>query len=343
MRDVAVATGVSVATISLSLRNQPNVSEAVRARVQAAAQRLGYQSNPYVSALMRTRRTGGRTPPSPVLAVVHALVGTAGWKLHPSRTLRTIRAGLIQRATELGYRAEEFTLADPGMTPKRLSGILLARGIRGVMLGPLPDGAPVPALDWDRFCVIRLGAPDATQTMHTVSNDHYFSSLRIMQECRRLGYRRPGLILRASHQEKFQGRWEAGFFEGQRRLAGFASTAPLFVENLEDPALFPVAEFSRWLNAERPDVILTLAPDLVERFLKQSGRSVPRQMGLATLSAAGMSARYSGIFQNGELIGATACELLIARVERNSTGLPPHSIATMIEGVWNPGRTLRRQ
>ena len=56
-----------------------------------------------------------------------------------------------------------------------------------------------------------------------------------------------------------------------------------------------------------------------------------------------LGSRYSGIFQNGELIGATAIDLLIAKVERNETSLPPQGIATMVEGVLNPGKTLRAQ
>jgi len=38
-----------------------------------------------------------------------------------------------RRATELGFRLENFRLHEPGMTPARLVEVLRARGIRGVL------------------------------------------------------------------------------------------------------------------------------------------------------------------------------------------------------------------
>lgn len=58
MRDVAVRAGVTAATVSLALRDSPEISAQTKARVLAAVQELGYRPNPYVQSLMRTRRRG---------------------------------------------------------------------------------------------------------------------------------------------------------------------------------------------------------------------------------------------------------------------------------------------
>jgi LacI family transcriptional regulator len=340
MKDVARALGVSTATVSLGLRNRPNVSAELRAKIVAKAQALGYRPNPYVSALMRTRRNNGRAQ-GQVIALVHGLPTTGGWRSTNSPTLRNVRLGALERARSLGYSTEEFSLGPDEKSPRRLSRILQARGVRGVMLGPRPDGVPPPRLDWENFAVIGLGLPHPAFPLHLVSNDHYFSSLRSTQECHSLGYRRPGLILRESHRAKFQGRWEAGFHFAQQSLPGLASVPPLFLPDPELAESFSSPAFLSWLEQEKPDAILALNPEYMEAALKSYARTTRRPpISLVNLSCPSLDSRFSGIFPNGQLIGATAIELLASRIERNDLGLPRQGITTMVEGIWNPGKTL---
>ena len=56
IRDVARLAGVSVATASLALNEQPGVAAATRSRIVAAAGQLGYRANPQAQAL-RTGRS----------------------------------------------------------------------------------------------------------------------------------------------------------------------------------------------------------------------------------------------------------------------------------------------
>jgi LacI family transcriptional regulator len=56
IRDVAQLAGVSVATASLALNEQPGVAAATRIRIIAAAEQLGYHANPQAQAL-RTGRS----------------------------------------------------------------------------------------------------------------------------------------------------------------------------------------------------------------------------------------------------------------------------------------------
>jgi len=51
MRDVAeMAGGVHPSTVSLVLRNSPNISEATRRRVLAAVRKTGYRRDPMLEA-----------------------------------------------------------------------------------------------------------------------------------------------------------------------------------------------------------------------------------------------------------------------------------------------------
>jgi DNA-binding LacI/PurR family transcriptional regulator len=343
MADIARRAGVSTATVSLSLRNQPDISPQMRARVQALARRLGYKPNPYISALMRSRRHGRMPSTRPVLALICALDRVDGWRNSSSPTRRAIREGALARAGELGYSAQEFWLHQDGMSPERFSAMLHARGIQGLILGPQPDGAAPPRMQWQHFSAVTLSVPLPFLPLHAVCHDQYFSVLRAMQECARMGYRRPGLVLRRSHREFFQGRWEAGFWNAQQSVPGLASVPPFFPENLEDRAAFEDQSLEEWLVRRKPDVILTLAFDFVEAALRRLGRRVPQDVGLVGLSCPEIGSRMTGIHQHGMLLGATAVDVLIGMIERHETGLPQQATTTMVEGLWNPGATVRPQ
>ena len=64
------------------------------------------------------------------------------------------------------------------MSNERFSEMLRARGIQGVLISPLADGAALPALNWDYFSAVSLSVPQPALTVTTVCNDHYFSSLQ---------------------------------------------------------------------------------------------------------------------------------------------------------------------
>jgi len=345
MEDIARRAGVSTATVSMSLRNQPGIGTATRDRITALAQRLGYRPNPYVSALMRSRRQGRAHTNRPVVALVNGLERPDAWRTSPSDMRRRIREGALERAAELGYQGQEFWLHLDGMSAERFSEMLHARGIQGLLLGPRADDAPPPVLRWDYFSTVSLSVPWQTLTLHAVCNDHYFSSLRAVRECHRLGYRRPAVLLRQLDREYFQGRWEAGFFTGQQTLPGIIPTRPLFIDVADNSSKLPTAEFDSWLKTERPDVIImsSLGIQAVEQALLRLGRRVPRDIGLVGLSCPELGHRVSGIYQNGRLIGATAMDILISHVERHEKGLPAQAVTTMVESLWNPGETLRPQ
>ena len=56
LKDLAKECGVSVATVSKALNDQPDIAAATRERIRAAAQRMGYQPNAAARAL-KTNRT----------------------------------------------------------------------------------------------------------------------------------------------------------------------------------------------------------------------------------------------------------------------------------------------
>jgi DNA-binding LacI/PurR family transcriptional regulator len=336
MKSIAAQAGVTQATVSMCLANNPRIPPATRERIQAVAKKLGYHPNPYVSTLMRIRRQGKPLKDRPALALVCAQRTAQGWRDHPSPTIRLMREGALQRATLRGYRAEEFWLHRDGMSNDRFSEMLHARGIQAMLISPLAEGDPTPALHWDYFAAVSLSVPLPSLTITTVCNDHYFSSLQAVRECHRRGYRRPGLVLLQSHQNRFQGRWLAGFLIAGQMLPDMQLAETFFVEDWKDEAAI-----FRWLKREKPDVIITPASDVLPGMLARGGWKIPEDIGFAMLGCPKLGDPFSGVFQNGTMIGALAVDTLISMAERHECGLPQQATTLMVEGQWNEGRTLR--
>jgi len=336
MKSIAVIAGVTQATVSMCLANNPRIPPTTRERIQAIARKLNYHPNPYVSTLMRIRRQGKPLKDKPALALVCAQRTANGWRDHPAPTIRQMREGAFERATLRGYRPQDFWLHRDGMSNERFSEMLHARGIQGMLISPLAEGDPTPALTWEYFASVCLSVPLPSLTLTTVCNDHYFSSLQAVRESHRRGYRRPGLVLRRTHQLRFQGRWEAGFLVAGQLLPDLELCQPLYLDDGKN-----VDAILRWLKRERPDVIFTPAADVLPDLLRRAGWRIPEDIGLALLACPEPGSRFSGVYQNGAMIGALAVDTLISMVERHERGLPTQATTLMVEGQWNEGGTLR--
>jgi DNA-binding LacI/PurR family transcriptional regulator len=336
MKTIAAQAGVTQATVSMSLANNPRIPPSTRERIQGIATKLGYHPNPYVSTLMRIRRQGRPLREKPTLALVCAQRTANGWREHPAPTIRQMRDGAFERVTLRGYRPQEFWLHRDGMSNDRFSEMLHARGIQGMLLSPMADGDPIPTLHWDYFATVGLSVPLPSLTLTTVCNDHYFSSLQAVRECQRRGYRRPGLILRAAHQQRFQGRWVAGFQIASQLLPDLSPIAPLFLADWTEEA-----RVFRWMKQHKPDVVLTPSSDVLPAMLARGGWRIPQDIGFAMLACPEIGDPFSGVYQNGRMIGALAADTLIAMVERHERGLPGQATTLMVEGQWNEGKTLR--
>ena len=342
MLDLARLAGVSATTVSLSLNRSPKIPAATQDRILELAQKHGYHINPYVSALMRCRRKRLAPEHQTTLALINGLDHPDAWRTSTSATRRQVREGALARARELGYQVDEYWLHQEDMSPERFSQVLRARGVEGLLMGPMPDEAPPPNLTWEHFSAVGINVTYKPLPLHVVCSDHHYAITRIVRECHDLGYRRPSLVIVRSQRHYFQGLLESGFLSALSDLSDLAKIAPLYVESLEDRARFNEPAFRRWLNRHRPDVLVTLDAEFLEAILKELGLCAPGDMGLASLGCAEIGDRFSGICQLGRIKGAQAMNALIGLVERNEKGLPEQPITTLVEGRWNPGQTLRQ-
>jgi len=187
-KDVARAAGVHPATVSLALRNSPSIPEKTRARVRRVAARLGYVPDPMMAALASYRSQVRSTQYHGTLAWLADTTATFRWRevLHYTTYLKAATV----RAESMGYRVEVFDLHEMGVTPERAASIAQARGIKGILICPLPQAdSQLASFPWERFSAVTFGYSLVRPLLNSVAAAHYRAMMRVMREIHARGYR----------------------------------------------------------------------------------------------------------------------------------------------------------
>ncbi len=333
-RDVARKAGVSQATVSMALSDNAFVALETRERIKQIAEEIGYQPDPYLVGLAAYRKR--RSVP----AFQATLAWLSNW--HEARTSQwggvsgAYFQGASARARVLGYKLEEHALKTEGMTPARMEQILLARNIQGILLPP--QSRPGSQLDFcfGRFSVVTFGYTLAAPQLHTVTLHHYRSVEILFRKLLNLGYQRPGLAMRHREDIRTDRIWSAAFWSEQRLLPA-NRRVPLLLKETLDPE-----RFLTWFKRYKPDVVIGGRSDVLQ-WMIDAGVSVPEEAGFATLNASEHDARLSGIWQNLQMTGAKALDLLIDMIHRGERGIPEVRSNLLIDATWVDGSTVRSQ
>lgn len=330
LRDIAQRLEVSHTTISRALRNDPEISKAMRDRVHKTAQAMGYKPDPMLNALAHYRRSQTKTAIAAELAWInHWEIPTDLWKF---KEFSLYWKGAFEEADRSGFRLEEFTL-EKGMSLDRLEKILRARNIRGILLPPRGDSAPdYRQFNWDDFCVVRFGHSFEFPHAHLVSSDQLTDGVIAFENIWKNGYRRIGLVTSA----KMHTRFSAGFLFSQMKWSPNTRLPALVFK--QERAEEDSKKLKTWLKAHRPDAILTDVSELRD-LLASLGYAVPTDVGLATTTILDGNAD-SGINQNSEEIGRAAIQLLISLINHNEIGIPKICREVLVEGCWIDGSSL---
>ncbi|EIQ01939.1 transcriptional regulator [Opitutaceae bacterium TAV1] len=336
-KEIARLLGLTQATVSMALRDDPALPAATRKRVQTEAARLGYTPDPWLTRLAAYRY---QTRPAEFRATLAWLSNDrAGESWKDSAAFRDYHAGATERARQLGYLVEDHALRAPRMTPARMASILVSRGIEGLLVAPQP--APDMRMEdfsFDRFSSVTFGYTLTAPQLHLVALHQFRAMETAVRRLRALGCRRIGLALASDSDERADNNWSAAFWSEQRRIGEPQRIPPLIGRPLEKP------EFVAWFHCFRPDVVLTISP-ILHDWLQEEGTKIPDDVGFALLSvptaAGGGSPAFAGITENPRVIGAKAVELLVDAMHRGERGAPALHVSTLIEGTWVDGQTVR--
>lgn len=307
--------------MALALRDDPRVRGATRRRVQEEAKRLGYIPDPLLSALSAYRHSRGRPRFREALGWITSHPSREGWR---TRCFTLFHSGASQRAAELGYRLEEFWL-ERGRSGLRSSEILANRGIRGILLCPLPDGSSRLELDWSRFAAVTFGYSLVDPLLDRVATAHYQSALLSVQRLWTRGCRRIGLAIPAELDVRTQGLWKAGFRIAMEELTGVDS-AMIFQERLMEEQ-----SFVAWCRRNRLDAVLS-AKGSVLRWIRKGRSSHRRPVTVAFLNL--QERGLPGCLEPSDQLGRTAVEMLTELLRRGHLGLPTSPRRVLLDGTW---------
>lgn len=328
MNQLAKAAGVSVSTVSRALRSQPSIPEETRRRIQQLADKFGYRPDPMLNALSAYRRGVTRREYRPTIALVAT---SANWS--DDLACRLYREGARRRAEDLGYHIEDFVVAAHKLSCQRLVGILETRGVRGVLTLPIQDVSVNLDLLPEKFLVVATGYKFKSPLINRVSVNHFAAMGQALEKIGGLGYRRPGLVLRAESPRKAPSGvthvgklWEGGY------LAECARQYP----GLDIPVIqtADAHAFARWFKRCAPDVLISQDRE-VARLMGDIFSGFPIAYTMVDDDPA-----LTGIHQNSAQVGRRAVDLLVADLYLAGPEQAAAPVTILVGTAWQAGRTV---
>ena len=327
LNDIALRLGISKMTVSRALRGGKHVEPSLQEKIVRVANELGYQPDPEIAKLMtHMRRT--RSVGSP-LTLAFVWAESTSQETERSSWSQQLVLGAHQQAAKLGFQLEEFHLAARGMTARRLSGILEARGIPGFILSPLVSRSRGHvSMAWEKFCSVVIGMGYARPQLHRVHHHHFLGMMTALRMLKKQRYKRIGFYCGSTINERMFRAWSASF------LAHHPLSQP--GELLALRKSISRTDFLQWLRKAKPDVVID-GGHLVKDWLASLPPS--RRPHHVSLGWRADMPEVPGIDQQANVLGAAAVDLLVTQYQQNERGIPESPRIVMTEGLWRAART----
>jgi len=344
--DVAKRAGVHVTTVSMALRNHRSLPVATRQRIQALAEQMGYKPDPVLGALMVYRKNQRHTETTGTLGYITNWDAEWSWKKLPAHA--EFFSGATAKAAELGFHLEHFWLGEAGLSHRRMSDILLSRGITGLILASWhPNLNEDLRFDWPKFSAVKIDYLPQSPKLHNVSNDQRSVIQLAIRQIKAAGYRRIGSAM-PRWWDQYVGRaWSAGFLAEQNDCPEDERIPLLFFEDDEflpsEPGKFiettTQSKLAKWMQQYRPEVILGYGP-FIRPQLASLGISIPGDVAFVDCHREDDDLGTAGVHENCLRVGELAVEILAGQLQRNQFGLPQFQTTSLVEGTWVEGASL---
>lgn len=332
LREVALHAGVHHSTVARVLKGNPAISRETTARVKTAINDLGYQPDPRLSALAEYRRQ--RRPPADATVIAWVNIDSVP-KDHPDYWFGEAYRGAQTRASEFGYRIEEFCRRSLGVTLQRLMDIIYARGINGVIFDHPARNRVHLRLPWERFSMVKFGYEIVHPTLDVIVGHHFHKMRLVFRTLRKLGYKKIGAFLLPSNDERVNHQWSAAYLWEQQRLPPSQHIPLAFPSH----TAWGEEYFRSWLKRVKPDAIIINKPNPYLDWLKKLRLNIPDDIGVASMYVPSNDRQLSGINPHFEDQGRAAVDRLITLLNTNQRGVPRLQTTMLIEPSWQQGHT----
>ena len=119
-----------------------------------------------------------------------------------------------------------------------------------MLFSPLPQPCERLECRWEQLTAVAIGPSLSDRRLHRVRSDYGNIATMAMEQCHRLGYRRPGIALPEEVNCRTEYRCLAACLAKQRDFGLVDPPAPLSAGEWSREV------FLRWVREERPDVVL---------------------------------------------------------------------------------------
>jgi len=330
--EIAAACGVSAATVSRALNNNPAIPKATCDRVRAVARKLGWRPNPLASAFMAHRRS---TRPSSFKALLGVIVDfpvAKGISELPSHVLQTY-AGFKERATEYGYGVKVISLAEPGMTPAIVGRTMSDWNIPGFLITSMSHpGKVLHGIKWSKYALVAVGHSMTSPNVHRVIRNMPMGVKLAIERAFAMGYKRLGIAvaeeydLRTNHGVMFPVSYMMG------RLQPGQSIDIFTYRGESDPKSMDA--IAAWLDKTRPELVMGMFGNEV---FDRLGWKVPKDIAKVTFDKSPGFPTHAGLELRYEALGALAADVLISEIVLNRRGIPANPVEYTVPCHWVNG------
>lgn len=342
LAEVAAAAGVSKATVCRVLLERGRISPATRQRIKEIADKMGYQSDPALSALTRYR-WGERVSAKERYSIACVLV--CPHPDSPGSVLDTTTVkGLETRAAEMSFIFEKHLL-NSHVPPEKLSQTLYARGVDGIVFvitGPVFNWS----FHWHRFACVTMGFDGEHHTMNSVTSDWFSALGMVSAKAVEAGRTKIGFANFFRGNPSIDTRIHGATVVERERLTAKFGRQPTIHwypkdRNLDKPLFKTEGEaFLRWFEKEKPDVVID-GNCMAHWWLRDSGIRIPEDVAYVSLNAQYQKEPHiAGAVHQLQRQGRIAVDFLFNLIQSNERGLGDSPIRLTTPCGWHSGASL---
>ncbi|HEY9249406.1 MAG TPA: LacI family DNA-binding transcriptional regulator [Rariglobus sp.] len=332
IREIARLAGVSPSAVSLAMRGTGRIAPETRARILAVVKKAGYSINPLFSKALSLARQSPASRYRETIALILEYETETGPAYQKAMHTEAARC-----AAAMGYKLESFVVSGKPADHRRLSRILKARGIRGVIIIPrLEHRQPRLHLSWADFAPVEIGRTLWNpRNLHHVETSDYHKVIEALHLLKKAGYRRIGMAIEPMQNQHQRGTYYAAYLVSQlrqperARIPVLASTGP-----------WSEATFRKWHDRYQPDVLFIHHAPEICGWLRAMKLKWPEDISLFCVNTS--DPLLSGLMRDYPGLGRSAVEMLSLLLESGELGLPVRPRSWLVDEYWHAGRSLAR-
>ncbi|AHF90540.1 LacI family transcriptional regulator [Opitutaceae bacterium TAV5] len=332
LKDIAAQCGVSVAAVSYAMRDNPRIPAKTRDAIRRVAEELGYRPDPFLSALVSYRPDVKAQRLLGEVAVIHPCAKDSSH----TRLFRFHRESFGCSMAAYGYSVSDFYLDTLGYSSRRLRQILLARNIRGLVLGWGFQPDSLAGFPWQEFVVVSTERVIVHPSIDRISMNHFRSVRVVMERIRAKGHRRIGLIYHDDAPLVVKKNL-LGSYLAEMEMAGQLDARLHAFEYTRGES---TARFRKWLRASHPDALLSHR-SIDPAFFEKAGLAFPQDCGYAVAEIDDAEPGHDAGVYVVEAMGQTLASMLVRKiVTYDNVNMAVEGQIVLVNGVWHDGVTL---